>query len=353
MICNICSDYITSEEYISCNNNCKYHTTPCMKEYLSNANKDPKIINDWEKNKKIKCPFHDYECKEYIEEDSFFNSSLLKQYVEVTRNIISVISYKEAEEKFECIMKKDNTNNMFETIMKNIREILTNAISCPDCKHPFVEFSGCLALNCESCGCNFCGICMKKHLHDNGHDSVISHYNTFSIEFKDKYGFHSNYFITTEGWIKWREKIKVDEIMKYLSTVRIDIIWTAMNDIRRTLIEENLISFENVKILEEKIFSHDKLGIHLVRIPNVFWILYSTKFDMKFEYVITHIILSENMRIDIGKHVIFMIRKKYPAWRDIKHKIPGESFYAVNYPPELLPLIAEAIDEWCIKNNIW
>lgn len=34
-------------------------------------------------------------------------------------------------------------------------------LSCPHCKQPYAEFSGCMALKCESCHENFCGYCHK------------------------------------------------------------------------------------------------------------------------------------------------------------------------------------------------
>ena len=42
-----------------------------------------------------------------------------------------------------------------------------------------------------------------------------------------------------------------------------------------------------------------------------------------------------------------------PNWKAIKHKIPGEDFSAVNYPPELSPIIFSAVTEWGIINKHW
>jgi Mn-dependent DtxR family transcriptional regulator len=105
-------------------------------------------------------------------------------------------------------MAQNESINIHDSTMKKIRDILTSTISCPECKHPFIDFSACLALNCCSCNFNFCGICMKKHNNLDNHDSVLYHMKKFSKEELIKYEFHSQYFITENGWLKWKEKLK-------------------------------------------------------------------------------------------------------------------------------------------------
>jgi hypothetical protein len=40
-----------------------------------------------------------------------------------------------------------------------VEEVLT--LKCPRCRTAFVDFSGCFAVQCGSCPCNFCGWCLQ------------------------------------------------------------------------------------------------------------------------------------------------------------------------------------------------
>ena len=42
-----------------------------------------------------------------------------------------------------------------------VNEILLNWCPRPDCRQPFDEFSGCLALTCFRCNAAFCALCFK------------------------------------------------------------------------------------------------------------------------------------------------------------------------------------------------
>lgn len=48
-------------------------------------------------------------------------------------------------------------------VLNEIRKILANTISCPHCRAPFLDFSGCLALTCAGCSKDFCGVCCCQH----------------------------------------------------------------------------------------------------------------------------------------------------------------------------------------------
>lgn len=55
----------------------------------------------------------------------------------------------------------------------------------------------------------------------------------------------------------------------------------------------------------------------------------------------------------MGLRVVKAIRAKYPSWQDIRCRIPGQRWDAINYPPELLPLIATEIDKWGTAHGVW
>ena len=85
----------------------------------------------------------------------------------------------------------------------------------------------------------------------------------------------------------------------------------------------------------------------------VFWTIYSSKHNIKIETVIQTVEITAANRMAIGKYVIDRVRNNYPNWKAIKHQIPGENFEAVNYPPELSPIIFSAITEWGKINKHW
>ena len=76
--------------------------------------------------------------------------------------------------------------------------------------------------------------------------------------------------------------------------------------------KESLLSIENINILEEKIYSHNINGVHLLRIPIVFWTIYSFKHNITIEKVIESIEITIANRIAIGKYVIDRVRNNYP-----------------------------------------
>jgi hypothetical protein len=185
------------------------------------------------------------------------------------------------------------------------------------------------------------------------HESVKLHKKNFDNEYKHKYGFDYTYFITSDGWEKWKSKLKKDAIMEYLSTIRKEIVWSSMKEIKKIIFEQKLLEYNDFEELEREIYSHYNYGCHLIRIPVTFWILYSTKYNIKIEEAIMKANLTSEMKMNIGKHILKKVRAKYPEWKPIKSKVPGESFDAINYPIELYPLVTSAIDEWCVANRIW
>jgi len=181
----------------------------------------------------------------------------------------------------------------------------------------------------------------------------LIHIKKLSKKEKEFYGFHSQYFISDDGWSKWSENLKVNAILEYLGTIRIDVVWKSTTKIITMLNEEKLLSKINIDKLEESIYSHNVNGVHLIRIPLIFWTLYSSKKDRRIEDVIRTENLSTETRIIIGKYVIDRVKAKYPDWKAIKHIVPGEVFTAVNYPPELSSIVFSAVNDWGKLNQYW
>jgi hypothetical protein len=198
-------------------------------------------------------------------------------------------------------------------------------------------------------------VCLKIHKEFplDGHAQVQSHFRTFSREILGKFGFHSQYFISAVGWPAWCEKLKIDSIVDYLKTVRKEIVWDSFREISKGLQEEQLLSPAGCQTLYERIFAHDVGAVHLVRIPNTFWLLYSTKHNITFEEAIRTANLTSDMKLNMGKLIIQKVREAYPSWEPIKTRVPGEAFEAVNYPPEVLPIVAKAMEEWGVQNRCW
>ena len=343
--CQMCfCDFDLGDESIICDNNHLF-CIECINHYFTSIVNDKIIIDYFDKHEYIKCVLCDY-C---INEDSLLNSTIKKNYIKTARNISNTIVAK----KTEISLIKSNSN-FSNTLIIEIKDILTKCISCPYCKQPFIDFSGCLSLICAFCSKEFCGFCLKIH-HGNhdGHDNVKSHIKLLSNTDRKYYGVHSDYFISNTGWTKLSDKIKTNAILDYLSHIRIDVVWKSIYDIIKILKRESLLSIENINILEEKIYSHNINGVHLLRIPIVFWTIYSSKHNIKIEKVIETIEITIENRIAIGKYVIDRVRNNYPNWKAIKHQIPGEDFSAVNYPPELSPIIFSAVSEWGVINKHW
>lgn len=255
------------------------------------------------------------------------------------------------------IKTNDESKSAANILISEIEKILTNCISCPYCEQVFYDFAGCLALVCSNCNKPFCGVCLKKDI--SMHDSRSCHVHvkncikSFSKTNISYYEFHSEYFIANTGWPKLQEKLKVDAILKYLSTIRFEVLWKAADNIIMYLNKNKLLMDNNIKQLEQGIFSHDINGVHLIRIPIVFWMIYSVKYDMKVESVMKTVEFNTRNRVNCGKYVIDYIRKKFPYWKAIKHRIPGEDFEAVNYSPEISSYIYDAVTEWGKLEQFW
>ena len=349
--CDICFDKII-KNIISCGT-CNFDSS-CFNEYMKSGNNKENITH-WNNKKKLRCPMYSI-CKSDFNEDLLFNiKSILKNYVELTRNFEATIATEVIKQKIEIDMSKNNLKNISETIMNEIRNILTNVLSCPECKHPFIDFNACLALTCASCSKHFCGICLNlcKDSQES-HKCVSSHTTTFSDEYNTEYGFNNVFFISTPGWIKYVENKKKNAIIKYLLEFKIETLWSNMKQITNALIKEKLLTNKSIDEININIYSYNSLNkIHNLRIPIEFAKICSSKFNIKFEEVILKYSLSIEDKLKIGNLIKTKINSIFPGWMFDKCKVPGESYYAINYPPQLLQLINEIILDYCDLNNIW
>jgi hypothetical protein len=237
--------------------------------------------------------------------------------------------------------------NLGQRLVADVRDVLTKALSCPHCGAPFLDFSGCLSLTCAACNREFCGVCSRKHSETaDGHQAVAGCVKKLSAEQVAEFGFHSSYFITAGGWAKWSDRLKVAAILAFFKTLRRDVVWDTFSQVDAALRKEQLLSEASLQQLATKVYSHDVDAVHLVRIPNTFWLLYSTKKCRKFEDVVQQVALPQADRLSVGKVILAAIKKAYPSWVQVKNTVPGEQFEAINYPPEFLPLITQVMDQW-------
>lgn len=385
LCCDLCFCPIEDgEPHVSCNNNnttscCSngeqndlqqqchhYHLEGCLQNYfdvLAQSLEDA-ALQFWAQHEKLECPLPGCLCG--IDEDQLLclasaaSKEIIKKYFEVKRRLACSVerkaAMKEAEKK--ALASSDEAKReLGNRMILEIREILTTCIACPHCKQPFIDFDGCLALTCGSCSAQFCGVCLQVHAGEgknaDSHQMVSTHLKSFGPTLLQTYGFHSNYFISSQGWGKWSEKLKIDSIVRYLKGIRKELVWDFFRDVAEVVRKEKWISEEGCQELYRSVFAHDVGAVHLVRIPNTFWLLYSTKHNITFEQAIQCSGLTNSMKLDMGKFIVAKVRKAFPSWEPIKTRVPGEQFESINYPPEVLPIVAKAMEEWGVLSGCW
>ena len=347
--CCICLCEISDECCFMCFNDTEQHfyCTPCMETYLGSDMINETVLNFWEKNETIKCSYCDFG----ISEDQFLYSPLVKLYSKISRSISNSIIAKQTK----AMMVKSNSD-CSQTLINEILGLLTTCIACPNkrCRQPFYDFDGCAALTCSFCHTDFCGICLKIHPDAfDSHDMVKSHTLKMTPEMLELNGFTDVHFMTSDGWKKNSERLKIKAIVEYLQTIRVDILWASFDDIIQVLRSRELLTESSLKMLEEKVYSHNVNGVHLIRLPIVFWTIYSAKHYKRIEDVIAKVELSVRNRISLGMDVLEAVKRKYPKWKQIKHPVPGEDFSAINYPPEMYPIIFSAVTKWGRSYGFW
>ena len=334
-----------------------YVDTECFRHALMSMSQDAGAVAYWGKNKALKCMI----CDEPVLEASVYESgdaACIKAFVSTTRQLACAVERLEAQREAEKAAMADSADAkqvLVKRMLAEIDVVMTTALSCPHCKAPFVDFSGCLCLTCASCGKEFCGVCCRKHAEmTDGHQMVASCTRQLTAEQASTFGFHGTYFIGSEGWPKWREKLKTEGLYEYLRTLRVEFVWEFFHLIEQKLKADKLLSEEDAKRLKGMIFSHkEAANLHLVRLPNTFWLVYSAKNNVRFIDAVKNVALSSEHLIRMGKDVVDRIRIKHPNWEPVRKNVPGETFQSINYPPEFLPLIATVVEQWGKKEGFW
>lgn len=357
-ICNICvCDLESDEDFVTCSNGHNIHADDCLAQYLNvtQSNIEKNVCDFWQKTQKIKCPLG--ECS--IDEDQIFTkkASLIKLWTSTVLKIAAVVERQNAimDAEREALKEAEKQKKDLENkIIADITKISNTCIACPYCKLVFYDFTGCLSLTCASCKKVFCGVCLKIHGSSlDAHADVKSHMDTFTPEIIKEYKFNGSYFISMPGWELWKEKLKIDAIMEYLKTIRKEYVRNLIEDVLKHLQKSMLLSPEACKIIYGNVFSYQLNNVHLIRISTTFWLIYSSKNNMRFEDVVKNVKLPFKAITEIELEVIKRIKLKWSSYVQIKNLVPGENFEATNYPVKSLPVIIDVIEEWGARNNFW
>lgn len=359
----LCCSCYTDESEINCSQGHQY-CDECFGSYLRDnisAERSKKSIEHYSKKGTIPCIYND--CKGSFDEDDILGLSkeTMKEYCKTSKILCSEMAEMERQNLMNNVIHhQDNNKQIVETIVTKIREILTNCISCPYCGKTFFDFEGCLALNCSYCDNGFCGLCLKKHdsRDPDSTKSALTHTwvtecsNKLQGEVKELYGING-YFMNSAKWPLWKERIQIVAINTYLKTLNKEIVLGNVNYIIAEIQNGKHLTQDGLNSLTNMLFSHDVDHVYLIRIPVMFWLIYSAKHSMKFEETVKKIVFSPDERKDVGTFIVQSIRKEFPKWKDVKNYVPGESFQAINYPPEFLERISKLIEAWGIKNKKW
>ena len=356
-VCCVCTCEIEpTESYIACAANThRVHDGECWQQYLLSLNQSASTHarSCWLQREAIPCMIT--RCPSYISEDAALHSTEAALYVKTSRQIACAAEREKTAQAVRAEMLKESNEAMksaAEHIRKEIRSILTDCICCPYCSAVFYDFDGCLALTCHRCEREFCGVCLRSHGKDmrDGHAMVESHQRSFTPAEISTYSLNLPYFMNTSKWPQWREKLQLQAVVAYLKTLRKEVVWDAWDDTLRLLREEKLFSESSINFLHAAVFAHDVGAFHLIRLPVTFWLIYSAKKNCRFEDAVE---LTQEQRLSMGKHVVDKIRKRYPSWQPVRQRVPGETFEAISYPPELLTSVATGIDEWGKREGLW
>ena len=328
----------------------------CFTHLLGTLGSDSGSLTFFKQHRALKCPL----CTAGISADLVYASGdavLIKNYVETTQQMACSIERLEAQAQAEKQAIEDSADakkNLVRRMLTEIDDVMTSAIACPHCATPFFDFAGCLSLTCANCAKEFCGVCLKKHGRTtDGHQQVAECTSKMAADQLKQFDFHSTYFISGTGWERWREKLKCEALYDYLRGLRQELVWEYFHQIAQKLTTEKLLAKPTVDQLKNMVFSH-KHGdnLHLVRLPNCFWLIYSAKKNVRFIDAVQRVQLTSDELKDMGLVVVARIRKAFPNWEAVRKQVPGETFQSINYPVECLPLIAEAIADWG-KGRYW
>lgn len=333
----------------------------CLDGYLDAVTSAPdkRLLDGYAKTGGLRCPL----CEAAVDEAALFASvrcgELLRKYGTVVRRVANAVERRAALEESLKKQEGDAVNGkVVEHVLGKVDELLSTSIGCPHCGAAFFDFNGCMSLSCGLCNKEFCGVCLAVHPRTaDGHAAVLECLQALPVSELEKYGMRrGDYFMSNAGgenWERWKERIKVGAVLRYFGTLTKDVVWSVVQDVMRHLKTNKLLSEAALEELQRKVFSHDVNAVHLIRIPNIFWLLYSSKHDVRFERAVELRALDQDERIQIGQLVVAAVRRRYPGWVAMKERVPGEDFPAINYPPEAMSIIARVIEQWGAERGIW
>ena len=329
---------------------------PCVASFLSSQAQAPDktMLEDWKASKVIHCAML-HSCQGHIERNEILGLS-----ADVSGKCLDLCCRLAERETFEETAKNKSNDaaaaptHVAGHLLSKIKDLMT--MSCPHCDTSFNDFDGCMLLHCANPACQkpFCGLCCSKHRkeYSDPHDMVLQCANALPVEVRQQYHIEG-FFMNSDSWPAWKEHLQIERIISYLQTLRYDVVWDSFSSIKDDLLKGKLMSSNGVERIRTAVFSHSLGSLFLVRVSNVFWLIYSSRRDITFEEACQRHPLSPEERKGMGLCIVKAIRAKYPSWQDIKCRIPGEHFDAINYPPELLPLIATEIDKWGTAHGVW
>lgn len=255
--CDIC--HVDDETIVKCNGidyNHHLYCVGCIENYLRHTKYNKRLIDYWKLNRALQCSL----CDSKISDDLLLNSQLNKLYRDIIIDITLSIAFNE-----RVVISEEKTDS--DKILEKIRDTITTCIRCPyfECSRPFYDFNGCLALTCHFCNGHFCGYCLKEHLQEpervrsqsqsqDMHNIVKSHTTKISKYMFKEYGFTGHYFISQEGWKKWKERIQIDAIYQLLLSIGSDVLWKTHNEIINVMKIEELLTDRSIEMLNKLIF---------------------------------------------------------------------------------------------------
>lgn len=352
-----------------------YLCVDCTAGYLSSSisSVSQAMLRQWKESKTLPCPLSTEENKCCVTAGGVFDlkdPNAASLMCDLSASLSSALAQQDAVNRMIQAERSDSATSskaseskrLVEHIKGRIDDICTSAICCPHCAAPFMDFSGCMALTCGACNKEFCGVCLAvKHAENvkDAHAQVLVCLKKYSPDFLAQYGMrHGDYFISNAGgvnWELWKDRIKASRMLEYLFTIKKDVLWRVYEDVEKHLVANSLMNESEIGQLKNKVFSHEANAQHLVRIPVLFWLLYASKLDCSFRKAMDlgDDLMDQQAKIEVGKLCVAKMREVYPSWQAVRVRVPGESFEAINYPPEALSLITNVIDEWGVRRGFW
>ena len=161
------------ETGLECGNPAHFMCADCLEGYVQNFLEDASSRQRMLHEGRIHCPMYPAECKNGPFSDWQLARTLpLNAFVRYTEARMRLLEEQLAQAKeqevraqvqveIQRLAAMDEEQRKVLVAHRSITEQILN-LRCPrlDCAHVFVDFTGCFALACSRCPCNFCGWCL-------------------------------------------------------------------------------------------------------------------------------------------------------------------------------------------------